>query len=258
MILLENSLKEHFKYSNTIMKIDLSKFYLHEKPYLSDSELFWLIHSLKQEKIIKEIETDIYQLIPNLKTTHAPKIESRMLAIVQDLGKLLGLTDYCIWASDWFNPFMVHQVIRRFILIEVEQDAAEPVFNALRDNHYKDTFLMLHKSDELMLERYVFEAQEAIIVKKIISKSPIQKVIAENTTIKTPKLEKMLVDLFCEEQLFLAYKDYEQQNIFGNALTQHEINFKTLFSYAERRKKETQLREYLFRHFELILKKITI
>lgn len=258
MVLLENSFKEYFKYAKTITKEDLSKFYLHEKPYLTDYEIFWLIYSLKQEKIIKEFAKDTYQLIANNKANYSPKIDTQIITLRQELSQILALTDYCIWSSNWFNAFVVHQVMRDFVLIEVEYEAAEAVFHLLRDHACKDVFLILHKSDEVLLERYVFEVPHAIIVKKIISKSPIQKIIINNTEIKIPKLEKMLVDLFCDEQLFPAYKGYEQQNIFENVLNQYEINFKTMFGYAERRKKEKQLKEYLFQNFETVLKEMTI
>ncbi len=76
------------------------------------------------------------------------------------------------------------------------------------------------------------------------------------TSMKVPKLEKLLVDLFCDDALLVAYKGGSQQTIFENALTRYDINFKTLFAYAERRKKEAALKTYLHQYFQTELKQL--
>lgn len=249
MQLFIKELKKHFKHHAKITKQDLYDFYRGVNTDFSEPILFWDLYELRRQKIIKPIYKDTFRLVTDDKVTFNPAINEILLTLNNHLGKF-GLEDYCIWTSEWWNTFMTHQIIGNFILIEVENEATESIFYHLREITNKDVFLYLNKSDRRLLDRYVFEANEPIIIKKIITKSPVRKIQKEKNKISIPKLEKMLVDLFCDDELFIAYKGIEQQNIFGEVIENYEINFKTFFGYAKRRKKEKSLKEYLYRNFK--------
>ena len=169
-----------------------------------------------------------------------------MLGIQSVLSKF-DLTDTCIWSSAWLNVLTVHQIPRSFTLVEVEREAAEAVFHHLRDNDYKDVFLLLTKTDEALLDRYIFDADNPIIIRKIITKSPTRTLFdaQQKANITVPRLEKILVDLYCDDNLFRAYKGSEQYHIFENAFKTYPLSIKTLLAYAQRRKKDVALRAYL-------------
>ena len=116
---------------------------------------------------------------------------------------------------------------------------------------YNDVFLLQTKTEETLLERYIFSADNPIVIRKIVSKSPTQKIfdVRHNTDIFVPRLEKILVDLYCEDNLFRAYKGTEQYHIFENAFKTYSINLKTLLAYAQRRKKDVAFLAYLNQYF---------
>ena len=63
--------------------------------------------------------------------------------------------------------------------------------------------------------------------------------------ILTITLEKMIVDLFCERSLFVAFQGSELVHIINNAYERYAINFTTLLHYARRRGKEKDIKQYL-------------
>jgi len=206
------------------------------------------LHNLQEEKVIKAIGKNTYQFV-NDKPIFSPKIAIFLQEIYQSLLSKFELNEYCIWSSDWLNEFTIHQSMRSLMLLEIEKDMVEPVFYALKDMNYSNVFLLLQKADEeVMIERYIFEAQNPIVIRKIISKSPVKRL---DNGLLLPKLEKILVDLFCDESLLAAYKGYEENTIFKNVLKKYHINLKTMFAYARRRRKEEQLKAYLYQNFQL-------
>ena len=104
----------------------------------------------------------------------------------------------------------------------------------------------------ILMEEYVSEENEAIIVKPMISRTPIQEI----DKIPVATLEKILVDLFCDTVILLAYKGNEMVHIYSHALKNYVVNFSKLFTYAGRRKREKQLREFMTNRFGTVLKEL--
>lgn len=242
-------LRRYFGNQKEFTKEELWHFYQREKNY-SESDLFWDMYDLKRKNVIKSIDKNTYKLVENSLRLFEPLLNDKLLKINDLLHKFDLDGKYCIWSSEWLNSLMIHQVPRTFVLVEVERDAVEFLFNYLRDHLGADVFLYLNKTDKVLLDRYVFEAKAPIVVTKIITKSPIKRVKHEQDDIYIPKLEKILVDIFYDDDLFVAYKYATQRNIFENAINTYQINFETIFSYAKRRKRDQQLKKYLYQHFK--------
>ena len=149
----------------------------------------------------------------------------------------------CVWNSNWINDFSRHQAFKNTVLVEVEKDLLQSVFYRLSDNNFKDIFF---EPDSKTSETYLSESNNPIIIRPLITKAPIQKI----QNIYIPKIEKILVDLFCDKHILTGYQGFELITIFENALSQYEVNFTTLLHYARRRSKEKQLREFLLINIE--------
>lgn len=254
----KKQLLKYFQQQKTISKTDLYHFYINVEKDTSEFGFFWYLYELQQLNVIKSISNDTYVISHINRKIFSPVLDNYLNTINQQIYERFALENYCIWSSSLLNEFMTHQVIRHFTLVEVEKDATEAVFHYLRDIGYQNVFMLVNKADEILLDRYIFEAVQPIIVNKIISKSPVKKVLnlQNNIEIKTPRIEKILVDLFCDNSLFIAYKGSEQHNIFENVLKTYEINFKTMFMYAQRRRREMELKKYLFDNFQTQLNQI--
>ena len=143
----------------------------------------------------------------------------------------------CLWDSSLLNEFSIHQSMKSFLIIEVEKDSIESIFHFLKDSR----FTVFIEPSQAVFENYAMSENNFIIVKPLISEAPIQSI----KNINTVTLEKMLVDIFCEEIIFSAYRGNEMKTIFTGAFNKYAINENRLLRYASRRGKREQLKKYL-------------
>src|SRR3546814_760800 len=92
-----------------------------------------------------------------------------------------------------------------------------------------------------MLEQYIQEIGSPVIVRYLISEAPLQKIKKYYTI----TIEKILVDLFCDEKLFAIYHGKEKRTIFQEAYAKYTINKSKLLRYATRRGKREALESYI-------------
>ena len=92
-----------------------------------------------------------------------------------------------------------------------------------------------------MMENFVLESKDAIVIKSLTSESPLQEV--DNITV--PAIEKILVDLYADSEIFFFLQGSEMLNIFTNALEKYTVNTDRLLRYAKRRNKREELKKIL-------------
>ncbi len=107
---------------------------------------------------------------------------------------------------------MLHQPAIHYTIIEPKSDFeqrtlySETIFRYLQTN-YKNVF---HKPNKETMQNYVSVHNDSIIVLPLVSEAPIQNV----RNIKTVTLEKIIVDIFCDENIFVAQQGNEKSIIF--------------------------------------------
>jgi hypothetical protein len=168
---------------------------------------------------------------------YVPQVSAKIKNLYGKLIKHFPYLEICIWNTLLLNEFMNHQPGRFYTLVEVEKEACESVFYFLKEN-MKNVFL---EPDIDMLSRYASMERESLIVKSLVSESPTQ-VLKE---VKTVSIEKILVDVFCDEIIFAAQQGSEMQIIFKNAFAKFTINESKMLRYADRRGKKDAFNKYL-------------
>jgi hypothetical protein len=168
---------------------------------------------------------------------YVPEISSKMKAINSKLKKEFPYLKICIWDSSVLNEFMLHQPGRFYLLIEVEKEAIQSVFYFLKEAKYP---IFVEPTNDI-LEKYSFGVKETLIVKSLVSEAPIQNIKDVNTA----SLEKMLVDIFCDDVIFSAHQGNEMRIIFKEALTKYSVNQSRMLRYANRRRKKEHFKSYL-------------
>ena len=228
-------LKEELGKKNSFTRKELLDFYKKFEPDLNEGTFGWRIYDLKQEGVIRDVKKGVY----SFSQTHSylPPVEEGLEKIYREITAKYPYLNLCVWNTRWLNDFMIHQAGRFIWFVEVEPEAAESIFYFLRDNGYPNTYL---QPDEKIMSQYVYQETETIIVKSLVSKSPLQK----SNNIAIPRLEKILVDLFCEEIQLGSFRG-EMENIFKGVYEQFDINFSVLLTYANRRGKKKELIEYM-------------
>lgn len=206
---------------------------------------------MKDKGLIKQIKRGVYRISD--KPEYHPEISTELYRMASIASNTFDDLQYCVWNVGWLNEFAQHQFSVSFSILEVEKDLAESILFALKDNRFKNTFLT---PDQPIIERHIADSEKAIIVSNLISRAPAQAVSYKKREVKIPTLEKILVDVFSDPDTFYFLYGIEKMYIFKAAIKKYSIDFTKLFSYASRRGKQDELREFLHKHLEEVVKDI--
>lgn len=132
---------------------------------------------------------------------------------------------------------MIHQPGRFFTLIEVEKDATQSVFFYLKEKKHS---VFIEPTNDI-LDKYLPDKKITIIVKSLVSEAPLQVINGINSV----TIEKMLVDIFCDDVVFSAQQGSEMRRIFKEAISKYGVNENRMLRYANRRRKKASFTNYL-------------
>ncbi|NCP53139.1 MAG: hypothetical protein GW817_12890 [Flavobacteriales bacterium] len=246
--IIENKLIKEFRNRDYFTREELYDFYTHFEPYLNESTFAWRIHDLKNKNRIKSIRRGHY-VISN-KSTYHPEISDELVKLTKRITDRFENVKHCIWETEWLNEFSQHQASKRIILIEIEKDFVESLYYELKDSSKSEIYL---NPDDKTINYYIAESDNPIVIKRLITRSPISKRTEKKVPIYTPLLEKILVDLLAEDKLFYYLQGSELIHIYKNAISNYSINFTKLFSYAKRREKEQDIKKFMMNHLNNIV-----
>ena len=228
-------LQTHFKGIPTFGNKDIVQFYKQFEPKVKATTVNWRVYSLVQSGVLSRIGRGKFTL--GERKNFVPQISSGLKKLYGKLRKQFPYLQICTWHTSLINELMLHQPGRFHTLVEVEKDAMEPVFFFLKENK---TNVFLDPTTDI-LSRYASGEKETTIVKSLVSEAPMQIV----QDVQTITIEKMLVDIFCDETVFAAQQGGEMQNIFKEAYNRYTINESGMLRYADRRGKKKSFDKYL-------------
>ena len=247
--IIENRLIDKFKEKKYFTREDLFDFYRDFDSDLKEGTFGWRIHDLKSKNIIKPLKRGLYVI--SYKPKYKPEISSELVKLAKRITGRFEDAKYCIWETEWLNEFSQHQASKRIILIEIEKDFVESLYYELKDLLGNELYL---NPDDKAIDFYIAESNHPVIIKKLITRSPIARRTERKVKIYTPQLEKILVDLFAEEKLFYYLQGSELIHIYENAISNYTINFTKLFSYAKRREREQGIKQFMTNHIYHLVK----
>ena len=249
--IIEDKLIKEFKNKDAFSREELLDFFRYFQPDLKEGTFGWRIYDLKNKNIIKSVRKGYYAISNKLK--YKPEVSDTLLKLTKIISNRFEDIKYCIWDTDWINEFSQHQSSKKLIIIEIEKDFVESLYYELKDAFRFDFYL---NPDEKTIDFYISESNNPIIVKKMITRSPILKRNEQRVKFYTPLLEKILVDLFAESKLFYFYQGAELIHIYENAIKNYTINYTKLFGYAKRRKKEHEIKQFMTNHMYHLVKDV--
>lgn len=190
---------------------------------------------LKSGQLIR-IDRGVYKLSDNIKKDFSVVCSDEMRQINQQIKTQFPFVEYCIWSSSTIISYMHHIPNLNLLFVDVEREVAESVFNLLNTDSSKRVFLMPSIND---FERYII-ANDAIIIRPLISESPLQ--LAE--CINTPTVEKILVDIIGDIE-FSFLQGSEINHVYKTIFERHSINKRRLMRYAARRGRKEEVEQLL-------------
>ena len=249
--IIENRLIEEFKDKENFTREELFDFYRHFEPDLKEGTFSWRIYDLKDKNIIRSLKRGLYVIA--YKPGYKPEISPELVKLAKRITDKFEDAKHCIWETEWLNEFSQHQASRKIILIEIEKDFTESLYYELKDSSRGEIYL---NPDDKAIDFYIAESNYPVIIKKLITRSPIAGRTEKKVKFFTPLLEKILVDLFAEEKLFYYLQGSELMHIYEYAISNYAINFTKLFSYAKRREREQDIRQFMTNHMSHLVKDI--
>ncbi|PRO65860.1 DUF6577 family protein [Alkalicoccus urumqiensis] len=229
-------MKERFK-NKSFTSQDLYQFYLKYEPKLKQNTFRWRIYTLKQAGIISSVKRGTYRL--ESKKAFSPLINLSLKRMYNKIKVNFPYIEVSIWETNWLADYMIHQPRTDNIIIEVDKEAVEAVF-ALFQETKSNVFLNPNKHD---VETYLMTGKRNIVVKNLVVESPIQL----QDKIYVPKIEKIIVDLFVDKDLFIMYQGQELANIYEAFFETYSINQSTLNRYATKRKVKERLIDFIIK-----------
>lgn len=232
---IEKTIQSYFKSINQISREKLGNLIKEDFPELSEGTITVYLSKLKKAGIINNPERGVYSITE--KQIFNPEINQNLKKIYNKIHKEFPFIDMCVWNTKWLNDLMRHQPFKNYTIIEVEKEAEEQIFNAISEWNKNVYF----NPNEEILERYISSnSEEVTIVKNLVTESPTTK----NNKIEIPTLEKVLVDIIIDKELFAAQQG-EIEFIYQSAFKKYAINTAKMKRYAIRRNRETELEKII-------------
>ena len=204
------------------------------EPGLKYSTFKWRIHSLKDKGLIKSAGRGLYGSGSEL-PAFLPSISRKMRLLNNQIKEKLPYLEYSLWTTQWLYEFMHHQPMSYVMLVDVEPEASSAVFNLLK-GLWSNTKVFYRPTAE-EFDRYVVGSQDVVIVKNLFSEAPIKMI----DDVPTAMIEKIIVDIFTEKDIFAAYGGRELSVILSEFESKFSISKTKLLRYAQRRKCDYEL-----------------
>ncbi|MFA9392440.1 MAG: DUF6577 family protein [Prolixibacteraceae bacterium] len=230
-----NELISELKEKKTFATTDIRAAYRKFEPEIPNSTVNWRIYSLVKEG--RMIRIGKGKFIFGTANNYMPEISSQLKSLAKKIKREFPFLNSCIWNTSLLNEFMQHQPGRFLTLVEVEKEAIQSVFYFLKDQQFQ----AFAEPSEEILEKYLPSNGKTIIIKSLVTEAPVQEIEQFSTT----TLEKILVDVFCDNAIFSAQQGAEMRTIYEEAFRKYSINKDRLLRYGQRRNKKQEILKYL-------------
>ena len=221
-----NQVKEWFKNNQFLMHYQLINELSTLLPNRKTGTHYATLHRLKKEGLIRNVRRGLYEA--GSKREFEPAVSKELSGLFKKLRKRFPyLEDLCVWDSRWLNEFTVQQALSSMVIIETERGTEDSVFEYIKAS-YSRVFIDPTPKE---IDNYILECEKCFVVRSLVTEAPVTSF--DNVAI--PRLEKILVDLVCEKDLFVSFQGEELRNIYHRALTDYDVSLSTLRRYARRR-----------------------
>ncbi len=205
-------------------------------PHYTEAACRWIIYALIKEGKLTRMGKGTYQkgqandFVYSFRSPEAQSIE-RFCRKGGTPGNLI------VWETIMLNEWINHQMGRNIVIVETENGMSEFVFDRLKG---RIPSRILWKPTKQELNKY--GGENLIVIRDAFSRSPSQ---LNSIHIR---LEKLLVDVCCDNLINEVISPSEIDAIFEGALKTYSVNRSTLFAYAKRRGCLIPVQEYVGRN----------
>lgn len=193
--------------------------------------LSWHLSNLCKLGKLRRIGRGLYST--QMKTVYNIKASKKVKSLFRSLHKEFPFADFCLYDGSLLTPLLHDLSPNSTIYIETNRDVMESVFNRLSQKYQGRLFLTPTKE---MTSKYIGLSQENIIIKPLITESPL----TEDNGVPMPTLEKILVDTRVDADFFYLH-GYENLEMLRTAIAHYDVNQTRLLRYADRRNEKENI-----------------
>ncbi|MDO5573665.1 MAG: hypothetical protein Q4G60_06770 [bacterium] len=151
---------------------------------------------------------------------------------------------FSIFELTQLNVFVNHQIAHNVIFLSVEGDLGDFVFDKLKEQYPGK--VLINPSVNIYSQYWT---EDMIVIEKLVTEAPMGTEIKWHT-----RIEKMLVDLFCDPIQKEAYSVSELKTILEDAFAQFAVDESCMFRYAKRRGASDNLKNYINKNTNIRLR----
>jgi len=171
------------------------------------------------------------------KPSYVPKLSDKSIVVIKKIRENFPYLDFSVTDTLFLSDFMNLQPFTSILLIETLASAINPIISFLQ----KSEIAAYMVKDYSNIEQYI-KSDVIILLRPTMSVNP--KPIMEKG-LWFSCLEKILVDLVCDDNIFSQYQDNELENIFRNVTDMYAINYSKLLKYAKARNRKADCADLL-------------
>lgn len=200
--------------------------YLNGMINISKVTLSWYLREMVKDNILFKLGRGIYTSRQHQSMCYTPRLREKAIKLGKLIAGAFPFIKVSFFDGQVLADFQHHISSNNLIYIEVEREAMESVFHWLKSKGYK---AYLNPNKDFVYDN-IDISKEAVIVKPLISESPL----TEIRGISTPRIEKILVDLMCDDDMDYLHGS-EWHYILDHVMNTYSVNRSTLLRYASRR-----------------------
>lgn len=206
-----------------------------ENPNLNYNSFKWIVSELISNNNIQKVGYNVYCCSDKRTNVYTPLYSDSAINVMNMLEKSYPLADFFIFESSLLNEFVNHQIANNTIVVQMEKDISAFAFDLLQDNYDGRVLYKPTKSEFLK-----YWCCNCIIVVDRISEAPYNKTNPHFITI-----EKLLVDIFAENNIKRLFSESEYPFVVESILDRYYINEHRMSRYARRRNALEKIKKYM-------------
>lgn len=222
------------RYKNkTITTAEIVKDLLQFYPDVNKNTIIWNLNEMIRRGDIVRIGRGKYFFSNEPHQEFTMPIYDDVKQVINIISNQFKYVKIVLMDSKWLSDFIVQQPFATVVKIEVNAPAVDAVVNLLR----KEAWKAFSTSEIMDAVKYFLETR-IFVIDKIRFNNPTKK-CKDNLFIA--KLEKIMVDVACDYEVFKQYQGWELENFYANVTEKCAVNFSTVIKYASSRGRKEQI-----------------
>jgi hypothetical protein len=204
---------------------ELAELVWSKRPDVGKGAVVWAANNLIRKGKAVRLARGCYAL--SRKKVFKPRLTAASLPLAEDISSAFPLLPFSLFDSAWCASFMEMQPFASLVSVEVDRSALDAVLSFLLGRHLP-VFL---KSDKAAYLRYG-NAEVSYVLGRALKSSPL---VDTDSMASLAALEKILVDLVADKDIYPQYQGEELLNIYRNSTGEYQVNFSRMLKYAATR-----------------------